>query len=89
MAKIMTGMVNIGFGNYVVSDRIVAVLTPGTSPLKRLRDNAAGRDMLIDATHGKKTRSVIILDSNHVILSGIQTETITNRIASLAPDKEL
>ncbi len=89
MAKIMTGMVNIGFGNYVVSDRVIAVLTPGTSPLKRLRDNATGRDMLIDATQGKKTRSVIILDSNHVVLSGIQTETITNRIVSVTPDKEL
>jgi len=82
MTKIKTGVVNIGFGNYIITERIITILTPGAAPIKRLKDNAKERNMLIDATQGKKTRSIIILDSNHIILSGIQSETITNRIFS-------
>jgi len=73
-------LVNIGFGNSVVSRRIVAVISPNTAPVKRLRDEAREDRRLVDATQGRKTRSVIITDSNHVILSAIQTETIAQRL---------
>jgi hypothetical protein len=73
-------LLNIGFGNTVVSSKIVAVLTTGSAPMKRLKDDAKTAGKLLDATQGRKTRSIIITDSNHVILSGIQAETIAMRI---------
>ena len=72
-------LINIGFGNSVVSRRVVAIISPNTAPIKRLRDEAREEKRLIDATQGRKTRSVIITDSNHVILSAIQSETISQR----------
>jgi len=72
-------LVNIGFGNSVVSNRVVAIISPNAAPIKRLRDEAREERRLIDATQGRKTRSVIITDSNHVILSAIQSETIAQR----------
>ena len=72
-------MVNIGFGNTVASDRVIAVVSPNGAPIKRLRDEAKAEKRLIDATHGRKTRAVIITDSNHVILSAIQSETLAQR----------
>jgi regulator of extracellular matrix RemA (YlzA/DUF370 family) len=74
-------LINIGFGNAVSSNRVVAILTPGSSPMKRLKDEAKERGKLIDATQGRKTRSIIITDSDHVILSAIQAETITQRFS--------
>jgi regulator of extracellular matrix RemA (YlzA/DUF370 family) len=74
-------LVNIGFGNSVVSSRVVAIITPSAAPIKRLRDEAKEDKRLIDATQGRKTRSVIITDSNHVILSAIQSETIAQRFS--------
>ena len=74
---------NIGFSNSVIASRIVAVVNPTSSPMKRLRDDARDRGLLVDATQGRKTRSIIITDSSHVILSAIQTETIVNRLADL------
>lgn len=74
-------LVNIGFGNSVVSRRIVAIISPNTAPIKRLRDEAREDKRLIDATQGRRTRSVIITDSNHVILSAIQSETIAQRFS--------
>ena len=74
-------LVNIGFGNSVVSRRVVAIIGPSAAPIKRLRDEARDDKRLIDATQGRKTRSVIITDSNHVILSAIQSETIAQRFS--------
>ena len=70
---------NIGFGNTVVAERIVAIISPNTAPIKRLKDEAKSERCLVDATHGRKTRAVIITDSNHVILSAIQAETVSQR----------
>jgi regulator of extracellular matrix RemA (YlzA/DUF370 family) len=74
-------LVNVGFGNSVVSRRVVAIISPNAAPIKRLRDEAKEDRRLIDATQGRKTRSVIITDSNHVILSAIQSETIALRFS--------
>lgn len=76
-------MLNVGFGNTVVAGRVIAVIVPGSSPAKRLRDEAKEEKHLIDATHGKKTRSIIVMDSNHVVLSAIHAETISGRLAAL------
>jgi regulator of extracellular matrix RemA (YlzA/DUF370 family) len=73
-------LINIGFGNTVIARRVVAVVTPGSAPMKRLREKAGQADRLIDATHGRKTRSIIITDSNHVILSAVHTETLSLRL---------
>lgn len=73
-------LINIGFGNTVVSQRVVAVVMPGSAPMKRLREKASQADRLIDATHGRKTRSIIITDSNHVILSAVHTDTLSMRL---------
>ncbi len=73
-------MLNIGFGNTVVSDRVVAVVSPASAPMKRLREEAKVNSRLIDATQGRRTRSIIITDSNHVVLSAIQAETISQRM---------
>jgi len=74
-------LVNVGFGNSVVSRRVVAIISPNAAPIRRLRDEAREEKRLIDATQGRKTRSVIITDSNHVILSAIQSETIAQRFS--------
>jgi regulator of extracellular matrix RemA (YlzA/DUF370 family) len=76
-------LLNIGFGNTVVADRVVTILTPNSSPMKRLKDEAKDDRRLIDATHGRKTRAIIITDSNHVILSAIQAETLSSRFETL------
>jgi regulator of extracellular matrix RemA (YlzA/DUF370 family) len=81
-------IVNIGFGNVVSVSKIVAVVTPGSSPMKRLRDDAKKRGKLIDATEGRRTRSIIITDSDHIILSALQAETITQRLVE-AKDYEV
>ncbi|ACI20909.1 UPF0296 protein [Thermodesulfovibrio yellowstonii] len=73
-------LVNIGFGNIVSLSRIIAVVNPGSSPMKRMKDEARKRGKLIDATEGRKTRSIIITDSDHIILSALQVETILQRI---------
>ncbi len=72
-------LLNIGFGNSVVSSRVVAIVNPTSSPMRRLREDARQEGRLIDATQGRKTRSIIITDSNHCILSAIQAETIGQR----------
>lgn len=75
-------LLNIGFGNAVVASRVVAIIGPTSSPMRRLREEARQAGRLIDATQGRKTRSVIITDSNHCILSSIQAETISQRFNS-------
>lgn len=79
----MTGrMINIGFGNSVVASRILAVVNPKSSPIKKLKDEARENNRLIDATEGRRTRSIIILDTCHVVLSSVQPETISLRYFS-------
>jgi regulator of extracellular matrix RemA (YlzA/DUF370 family) len=76
-------LLNIGFGSTVVADRVVAIVSPNSAPMKRLKDEAKKEQRLVDATHGRRTRSIIVMDSNHVILSAIQAETISQRFAML------
>ena len=73
-------LLNVGFGNVVASDRVVAVVTPGSAPVKRLKDHAKETGKLVDATQGRRTRAVIVTDSDHVILSAVAAETITQRL---------
>jgi len=79
-------LLNIGFGNTVVAERVVAILSPNSSPMKRVKDEAREARSLIDVTHGRKTRAIIITDSNHVILSAIQAETVSSRFEALIKD---
>ena len=72
-------LLNIGFGSTVVADRVLAILSPNSAPMKRLKDEAKKGNRLVDATYGRKTRSIIVMDSNHVILSAIQAETVSQR----------
>jgi hypothetical protein len=81
--KMEQDLLNIGFGSTVVSERVVAIVSPNSAPMKRLKDEARDDRRLIDATHGRRTRSIIVLDSNHVVLSAIQAETISQRFAQL------
>ena len=76
----MQKLINVGFGNVVLQSRVVAVVSPGSSPMKRLRDSAKDGNNLVDAKEGRKTRSVIITDSGHVILSALNTSTIIARL---------
>jgi regulator of extracellular matrix RemA (YlzA/DUF370 family) len=76
-------LLNIGFGNTVVAERVVGIVTPNSAPMKRLKDDARDENRLIDATHGRRTRSIIVMDSNHIILSAIQAETISQRFELL------
>ncbi|MEN9214791.1 MAG: DUF370 domain-containing protein [Gloeomargarita sp. DG02_4_bins_56] len=73
-------LVNVGFGSSVAARRIVAVVAPDSTPIKRLVQEAKERQQLIDATYGRRTRAVIVTDSNHVILSAIQPETVAQRL---------
>jgi regulator of extracellular matrix RemA (YlzA/DUF370 family) len=73
--------INIGYGNMVMSNKVVAVLSPDSAPMRRLREEAKERKMLIDATEGRKTRAIIITDSDHVILSAVQVETLMQRFS--------
>ncbi|PSR20799.1 MAG: hypothetical protein C7B45_13350 [Sulfobacillus acidophilus] len=75
-------LVNIGFGNIVSAHRIVAIVSPDSAPIKRIITEARDRGALIDATYGRRTRAVIITDSDHVILSAVQPETVANRLTS-------
>ncbi|MBA4393748.1 MAG: hypothetical protein C0407_09375 [Desulfobacca sp.] len=81
-------LLSIGFGNSVVAEKVVAILTPTSSPMKRLREEAREGSRLIDTTQGRKTRSIIVTDSNHVILSAIQAETMAQRFNSDGAGKE-
>ena len=72
-------LVSLGFGNFVVAARIIAIVDPASAPMRRLREDARQENRLIDATQGRKTRAIVVTDSNHVILSAIQAETIGQR----------
>lgn len=77
-------LVNIGFGNTVAADKIVAIVSPDSAPIKRMVQEAKDNGTAIDATFGRKTRAVLIMDSDHIVLSAVQAETIADRM-----DKDL
>ncbi len=77
------GMLNIGFGNFVPAERIVAIINPDSSPMRRLRSEARETWRLVDATQGRRTRSIIVTDSNHVVLSTVLAETLSHRYTNL------
>lgn len=75
-------LINIGFGNIVAANRIVSIVSPESAPIKRIVQEGRDRGRLIDATYGRRTRAVIITDSDHVILSAVQPETVAHRLSS-------
>ena len=77
-------LINIGFGNMVSSSRLLTIVSPESAPIKRIIQEAKDRGMLVDATYGRRTRAVIIMDTDHVILSAIQPETIAGRVSGRA-----
>ncbi len=81
-------LLNIGYGSSVVADEVIAILAPNSAPMRRLREEAKEEKRLIDATHGRKTRSIIIMKDNHIILSATQTDTLSQRYVALNEKKE-
>lgn len=81
-------LINIGFGNMVSAAKLVAIVSPESAPIKRIVQEARDKHLLIDATYGRRTRAVIVMDSDHVILSAIQPETVANRIVEHEDDEE-
>jgi extracellular matrix regulatory protein A len=75
-------MLNVGYGNVVAAPRVVSVVSPQSAPMKRLREQAEKRGKLIDATQGRRTRSILILDTDHIVLSAVNPDTILARLAS-------
>lgn len=80
-------LINIGFGNVVLSDRIVAVISPESAPVKRIIREAEEKGKLVNATYGRRTRAVVVTDSDHIVLSALQPETIAGRIAEEAEEE--
>lgn len=73
-------LISIGFGNMIAADRLIAIVGPESAPIKRIIQDAKERGTLIDATYGRRTRAVLVMDSDHVILSSVQPETVANRL---------
>ena len=73
-------LVNIGYGNLIAAGRVVAIVSPDSAPIKRMIQEARERGSLIDATYGRRTRAVLLMDSEHVVLSAVQPETIAGRV---------
>ena len=84
----LPNLLNIGYGNLILASRVVAVVSPQSSPMRRLREEAGERGKLIDATQGRRTRSILVTDSDHVILSAINPETIASRLAPFAASRD-
>lgn len=82
------GLINIGFGNIVAVNRIVAIVSPESAPIKRMIQEARERSMLVDATYGRRTRAVIVTDSEHVILSAVQPETVAQRLENREKEEQ-
>ena len=74
-------LINIGFGNLVSASRLIAIVSPDSAPIKRMVQEARERGVLIDATYGRRTRAVLIMDNDHLVLSALQPETVSNRLA--------
>ena len=81
-------LINIGFGNIVSANRIIAIVSPESAPIKRIIQEARDAQRLIDATYGRRTRAVVVTDSDHVILSAVQAETVAHRIVDNDDDVE-
>ena len=81
-------LINIGFGNIVSANRIIAIVSPESAPIKRIIQEARDAQRLIDATYGRRTRAVVVTDSDHVILSAVQPETVAHRIVDSDDDVE-
>ncbi len=79
MSETSTNLINIGYGNMISLQRLIAVVSPDSAPIKRMVSEARERSMLIDATFGRKTRTVLIMDSDHVVLSGLPMEKLAPR----------
>ena len=80
----MTSLINIVFGNMVAAERVIAIVSPESSPIKRIIQEAReGQGSLIDATYGRRTRAVLVMDSGHIVLSPIQPETISHRLVDV------
>ena len=84
----MVKLINIGFGNLVSASRLIAIVSPESAPIKRMIQEARDRGVLIDATYGRRTRAVIIMDTDHVILSAILPETVAGRLADKSAEEE-
>lgn len=80
-------LINIGFGNMVAAGRLVAIVSPESAPIKRIIQDAKEKGTLIDATYGRRTRAVLVMDSEHVILSSVQPETVANRMGDSQEDE--
>ena len=81
-------LINIGFGNMAAAARVMAIISPESAPVKRMIQDCRDRGELIDATYGRKTRSVLVMDSGHLLLSAIQSETVAGRAGKERPDAE-
>lgn len=81
-------LINVGFGNMVNANRLIAIVSPDSAPIKRSITEARERERLIDATYGRRTRAVILMDSYHVILSALQPETVANRLGGRDEDED-
>lgn len=81
-------LINIGYGNMVSAERLIAIVSSDSAPIKRIVQDAKEKHLLIDATYGRKTRSVIIMDSEHIILSALQPQTITDRLNNNSSKEE-
>ena len=79
-------LLNIGFGNFVLASRVVAIVNPSSSPMRRLREDAKNEGRLVDASQGRKTRAILVTDSNHVILSAVSADTLGQRVSQLQED---
>ena len=82
-------LINIGFGKMVSANRLVAIVSPESAPIKRIIQDARDQGTLVDATYGRRTRAVIITDSDHVIISAVQPETVANRLVDEDEDEEM
>lgn len=81
-------LVNIGFGNIVAANRIISIISPESAPIKRIIQEARDKGMLVDATYGRRTRAVVVVDSGHIILSAVQPETVASRLVAQTADSE-
>lgn len=81
-------LVNIGFGNIVAANRIISIISPESAPIKRIIQEVRDKGMLVDATYGRRTRAVVVVDSGHIILSAVQPETVANRLVAQTTDSE-
>lgn len=75
-------LISVGYGNFVIAGRVVSIVNPASAPMRRLREDARQAGRLVDATQGRKTRSIIITDSNHVVLSAVLAETLVQRLGA-------